>query len=401
MFEKRSKFEDSLFYDISSWTLPLAFGLDYDELKAAPATGERVTELKMPVGKINGDIKANYAYVFESYGYYAPRAIYRLLSHGIRVKVSNDVFNHTTGKRFERGAIMVSLENQELSPEQITVYLKEVAEKDGIDIWGFNTGLDYKGVSLGSSGFTALQKPTIAMVVEGGVSANDAGEMWHLFDTRFHIPVTMIPQSVFNNANISRYTTIILPPGNYGVINDSGKEKLKAWTQAGGVVIGFESALTWLSNAGIGKFDVKKDEPAKDPAKPKPYADIQENNGAAETSGAIFQADADLTNPLLFGYWDSKIPVFKSNNIFLEKGKGAYSNPLVYGSSPLLSGYIQKPNYDKVKNTAVIGVSNVGRGKVIGFTEGMTFRAFWYGTAKMLMNAVYYGPTLSNEVGNR
>jgi len=185
------------------------------------------------------------------------------------------------------------------------------------------------------------------------------------------------------------------------VINDNGKDKLKAWTQNGGVVIGFETALTWLSNAGVGKFDTKKDEPSKDLAKAKPYADIQETNGAQQTSGAIFQADADLTNPLLFGYWDSKIPVFKSNNIFLEKGKGAYSNPLVYGSNPLMSGYIQKSNYDKMKNTSVIGVSNVGRGKVIGFTEGMTFRAFWYGTAKMLMNAVYYGGNLNNEVGSR
>ncbi len=137
----------------------------------------------------------------------------------------------------------------------------------------------------------------------------------------------------------------------------------------------------------------------KDPAKPKPYADIQENNGANETSGAIFQADADLSNPLLFGYWDAKIPVFKSNNLFLEKGKGAYNNPLVYGNNPLVSGYIRKGNYEMMKNTSVIGVSNVGRGKVIGFTEGMTFRAFWYGTSKMLMNAVYYGGSLSNEVG--
>lgn len=398
MFEKRTKFEDSLFYDISTWTLPLAYGLDYEELKAPAATGERVTELKMPVGKVTGD-KATFAYVFESYGYYAPRAMYRLLSHGIRIKVSNDVFNHSGGKRFERGAILIPLENQDLSSEQISVYVKEVAEKDGIDIYGFNTGLDYKGVSLGSSSFTALQKPVIAMIVDGGVSANDAGEMWHLLDTRFHIPVTMIPQSVFNTASINKYNVIILPPGTFNVINDNGKEKLKSWTQNGGVVIGFENALTWLSNAGIGKFDAKKEEPAKDPAKPKPYADIQENSGAQETSGAIFQADADLTNPLLFGYWDSKIPVFKSNNIFLEKGKGAYNNPLVYGNTPLMSGYISKTNYDKLKNSSVIAVSNVGRGKVIGFSEGMTFRAFWYGTAKMLMNAVYYGNSLSNEVG--
>lgn len=400
MFEKRAKFEDSIFYDVSTWTLPMAFGLDYEELKANAATGERVTELKMPAGRITGD-NATFAYVFESYGYYVPRALYRLLNHGIRAKVSNDVFNHPNGKQFARGAIMVSLENQDLSPEQITVYIKEIAQRDGIDIWGFNTGLDYKGVSLGSSSFTPLTKPTIAMVIEGGVSANDAGEMWHLLDTRFNIPVTLLPQSVFNTANISKYNVILFPPGNFNVINDAGKEKLKAWTQNGGVVIGFESALTWLTTAGIGKFDTKKDEPEKDPSRPKPYADIQENSGAKETSGAIFQADADLTNPLLFGYWDPKIPMFKSNNIFLEKGKGAYSNPLVYGNTPLLSGYIQKSNYDKLKNTSVIGVSNVGRGKVIGFTEGVTFRAFWYGTAKMLMNAVYYGSSLNNEVGSR
>lgn len=398
MFEKRTKFEDSLFYDISTWTLPLAYGLDYEELKTVPAMGERVTELKMPAGRISPD-KATYAYVFESYGYYAPRAMYRLLSHGIRIKVSNDVFNHSNGKRFERGTIMVPLENQDMSAEQITVFIKEIAERDGIDVYGFNTGLDYKGVSLGSSSFTVLQKPVIAMVVDGGVSANDAGEMWHLLDTRFNIPVTMIPQSVFNTANLNKYTAIIFPPGNFSVINDAGKEKLKTWTQNGGVIIGFETALNWLTTAGIGKFDMKKDEPGKDPAKPKPYSDIQENNGANETSGAIFQADADLSNPLLFGYWDPKIPVFKSNNLFMEKGKGAYTNPLVYGSNPLLSGYIRKGNYDQMKNTSVIGVSNVGRGKVIGFTEGMTFRAFWYGTAKMLMNAVYYGGSLSNEAG--
>lgn len=397
MFEKRTKFDDSLFYDISTWTLPLAFGLDYEELKANTATGERVTELKMPMGKTVGG-PATYAYVFESYGYYAPRAMYRLLSHGIRIKASNDVFHHPSGKQFARGAILVPLENQDLSAEQIGVYIREIAERDGIDVYGFNTGLDYKGVSLGSSSFTPLNKPVIAMIVDAGVSANDAGEMWHLLDTRFHMPVTLIPQTVFNNANISKYNVIIFPPGNFSTISEAGKEKLKAWAQNGGVIIGFETALNWLSGAGIGKFDIKKEEPAKDPARQKPYADIQENNGAQETSGAIFQADADLTNPLLFGYWDPKIPVFKSNNIFMEKAKGAYSNPLVFGNNPLLSGYVSKPNYDRLKNTSIIGVNSVGRGKVIGFTEGMTFRAFWYGTAKMLMNAIYYGGSLNNEM---
>lgn len=396
MFEKRSKFEDSLFYDISTWTLPLAYGLDYEELKAPGANGEKVTELKMPVGRIIGD-KSEYAYVFESNGYYAPRSIYRLVSHGIRIKVSNEIIHHPNGKRFERGAILIPMDNQDLTPSQIDVFIREIAEKDAIDVYAFNTGLDYKGVSLGSSSFTPLTKPVIAMVVDAGVSANDAGEMWHLFDTRYHIPVTMIPQQVLNNASIQKYTTIIFPPGNYNTISDACKEKLKAWTQNGGVIIGFENALTWLNGAGLGKFETKKDEPAKDAAKAKPYADIMENLGAQETSGAIFEAEADLTNPLLYGYTSNKVAIFKSNNICLEKSKGAYSNPLSYGSAPLMSGYVSKPNYERIKNTSVLGYSTVGRGRVIGFTEGMTFRAFWYGTNKMLMNAIYYGASLSSE----
>jgi hypothetical protein len=397
IFEKRTKFDDSLFYDISSWTLPLAFGLDYEELKAASSQGERVTSLEMPKGKIMGD-SATYAYVFESNGYYVPRALYRLASLGVRVKVSNEVFYHPTGKKFERGSIVVPLDNQDVTKERITQQIREIAEQDAIEVYACNTGLDYRGVSLGSSSLTVVQKPVIAIVVDAGVSALDAGEMWHLLDTRYKIPVTLIPISILNTASIQKYTTIIFPPGNFNGISEAGKEKLKLWTQAGGVIIGFENALSWLNGAGLGKFEIKKDDEKKEAAKARSYADIQETRGAQETSGAIFEADADLTNPLLFGYSSNKIPVFKGNNVFLEKGKGAYSNPLTYGASPLMSGYISKPNYEKMKNTSVIGVSTLGRGRVIGFTEGMTFRAFWYGTNKMLMNAIFYGASLNSEM---
>ena len=404
MFEKRSQFKDSLFYDISSWTLPLAFGLEYEELKAAPALGEKISNLKMPVGKVIGE-KATYAYVFESYGYYAPRAIYRLLSHGIRTKVSTEPFYHPNGRKFESGAILVSLDNQDKNPDQIEVYIREIAERDGIDVHGFNTGLDYRGVSLGSSSFQVLKKPEIAMLVEGGVSSLDAGEMWHLFDQRFNIPATLMPLHVFNTASINRYNTLILPPGTYQLISESAKEKLKVWTQNGGVIIGFENAMSWLQTAGLGKFDLKKEEDqtgaqaVKKEVASKPYAEIDENRGADQTSGALFETTVDLTHPLLYGYYDSKLPLFKSNNIFMEKAKGAYANPMVYGSAPLLSGYIRKSNYEKLKNTSALGVSVIGKGRVIGFTEAVTFRAFWYGTNKLLMNAIFYGPFINAESG--
>ena len=43
MFEKRTKFQDSLFYDVSAWTFPMAFNLDYDENASLSIAGEEVT----------------------------------------------------------------------------------------------------------------------------------------------------------------------------------------------------------------------------------------------------------------------------------------------------------------------------------------------------------------------
>lgn len=388
MFDRRTTFKDSLFYDISSWTLTLAAGLETEDLKTAPALGEKITLPAMPVGKMEN---AKYAYVFESTGYYSPRAIFSLLAQNIRVKVATDPFYHTSGRKFERGSIVIPLGIQEKPIAQIEYALKTIAAQDGIDIYGFDTGLDYKGSSLGSSSFINLRKPEIAMLVEGGVSANDAGEIWHLLDARMNIPMTLIPVAVFNNANLNRYNTIIFPAGNYSGISESAKERLKTWIQNGGVVIGFENAVSWFTNQGIGKFDMKKSEEPKEPVKARAYADIDEYQGAQETSGAIFEAQVDLSHPLLFGYYNSKMPVFKSNNLFMERSKNAYGNPVVFTTNPLMTGYISKENYAKVKDASFAGVTAMGRGRVIGFTENLAFRAFWFGTNKMLTNAIFYG----------
>ncbi|MBL7859079.1 MAG: zinc carboxypeptidase [Cyclobacteriaceae bacterium] len=396
MFEKRTQFKDSIFYDISSWTLTLAAGVDYEETKTIPAIGEKITAPVMPAGKRIGG-KSEYAYVFESHGYYAPRALYRLLQHNIRVKVSTDPFYHPDGRKFEHGSILIPLGAQEKPTELIEFLIQEIVNQDGIDVYAFQTGLDYKGSSLGSSSFQTIRKPEIAMLVDGGVNANDAGEIWHLLDTRFAVPLTLLPTPLLNSVNVNKYNTIIFPPGSYAMISDGTKEKLKMWVQNGGIIIGFENALTWLNAAGLGKFEMKKEEDQsakKEMPKSIPYADMDETKRAQETSGAIFEAQADLSHPLLFGYSSPKVSLFKGNNLFMERAKNAYANPLVFTTSPLQSGYISKQNYAKLKESSVVGVTALGRGRVIGFTENLALRAFWFGTNKMMMNAIFYGPII-------
>ncbi|HMV07357.1 MAG TPA: M14 family metallopeptidase [Cyclobacteriaceae bacterium] len=393
MFEKRTQFADSMFYDISSWTLPLAYGVEYEELKTT-VSGEKVTDFKIPAGKLIGG-ESEYAYVFEPTGYFVPRALNRLLQHNIRIKVATEPFFHSSGKKFERGSILVPVAGQEKSEESISYIITQILN-DGIDVYAFNSGLDYQGVSLGSGSFNIIRKPEIALLVGDGVNSNDAGELWHLLDHRYQIPVTLLPVDVVSRGNLSKYNTIIFPAGSYNSINDSGKEKLKTWVQNGGVIIGFENALQWLQSAGIGKFEMKSGENADKQTAPRSYASLDEYRGAQESPGAIFEASVDVTHPLLYGYDRPTLSIFKSNNIFLEKSKNPYANPVTFGNSPLQSGYISKQNYTQVKNSSVAGVSALGAGRVIGFTDNLCFRAFWLGTNKLFTNAIFYGPTISS-----
>jgi hypothetical protein len=398
MFEKRRSFTDSLFYDISAWTLPLATGVDVEELKNSVASNEKFATDSVVAGKLIGG-KSEYAYAFDPVSYYAPRAVKRLLQQGIKIKVATTQFNHASGKQFALGSILIPLTGQEKSPAVIDYTIKEILEKDGINIYAFQTGLDYKGISLGSDSFQPVRKPEIAMIVDGGVVSSDAGEIWHLLDVIHETPVTLISLQQFNSIPISKYNTIILPPGTYNTITDNAREKLKTWTQNGGLVIGFENALSWLQAIGLGKFAMKKNA-HKDSVASRPYSSIDLYKGAQETRGAIFEVEADLTHPLLYGYDNKSIPVFKSTNLFMERSTNSYANPLVYKSASLMSGYVSKDNYSQINGAAYAGVSVVGRGRVIGFTENMNFRSFWLGTNRMLMNAIYFG-NLVHEASGR
>jgi hypothetical protein len=99
----------------------------------------------------------------------------------------------------------------------------------------------------------------------------------------------------------------------------------------------------------------------------------------------------DLSHPVAFGYHRKNLPVFRNSTLFVEPDKDSYNNPIQYTNSPLLSGYISEENLNDLKNTVPFKVSRTGKGRVIYFTDNTNFRAFWFGTNKLLMNAIFFG----------
>ena len=380
MFEKRTTFEDSLFYDISGWTFPLAFNLDYAEGVSMSNAGEEVQNLEMKAGTISA--KSDYAYLMQWHEYYTPKALNNILSNGIRAKVGMKQFT-IGGIQYDYGTILIPVQNQSKSTDEIYDLLSTVAKENHVQINGVFTGLT-QGIDLGSSEFKTLEKPSIGLLVGNGVSSYDAGEIWHLFDQRYDITVTKLDTDNLNRTNLSRYNTIIIASGSAG--NDNVK-LLKEWVEDGGTLIGYSSALRWLNTNEFIKLDLKKMERT---AKNVTYEQRDDYQGAQEIGGAIFEAKLDRSHPINFGYKNNSVALFRDTNIFLNPDKQSYNNPIKYNKNPLLTGYISKPNLDSLSNTVPYKANRLKRGKVVVFTDNTNFGAFWYGTNKLLMNAIFF-----------
>ncbi|MES2518798.1 MAG: M14 family metallopeptidase [Bacteroidota bacterium] len=395
IFEKRTTFEDSLFYDISAWSMPHCFNVPYSEVKMPLTLGAKLTANDFPKGKVIG--KSAYGYVFEWNSYFAPRAAYELQKKGYKLKVATEPFTGVIDggtKEFGYGTIEITAgSNQQANFESLNTLLQTLAERDGVNFYGVKTGLTPTGIDLGSSYFAPIRQPKALMLTGLNVNPNDAGETWHLLDTRVNLPLTMADITQTNRMSLEKYNTLILSSGDY---NSLDEEKIKTWVRGGGVLIAMTDAVNWVVAKGLSPVKIKAI-PA-DTSAPKPYALAERYKGAQQIGGAIFQVKIDPTHPIGYGFKDNTLSVFRDNTIFLEKIKDPYNAPLIYTNEPLVSGYITERNKKLLKNSPSVVATSFGAGKVIVMTDNPNFRAFWYGTNKLFLNAIFFGSTILSGV---
>lgn len=396
VFEKTFEYKDSLFYDVTAWTMPLAFGLPYAELKSYTGSiGGKIQQLQ-PLALNTHHVSNPFAYAFKWNEYYTPKLLYLLQTKGIVAKVATKKFNMLlNGKEelFDFGTIIipVGLQVNNRKGEVLANLIDDCVGNSGVEVFAIPTGLSSGGIDLGSASFVPLQIPRVMMFGGTGTSANDVGEIWHLLDVRFKIPVSIVDVERFKNINPSKYNVIIMPSGAYGNLEKSAQEKLRIWVAEGGTLIATEDATKWLSSNGFTKVLFRETADKKDSTIQLPYYLRLDETRAKDMAGSLFEAIVDVTHPLGYGYSNASISIFKSNTLFMEKNKGAYNSPVMFSNSPLQSGYLYRGYKNVVKNAAVINIDIVGRGRIVSIVDNLNFRAFWLGTSKMFMNAIYFG----------
>jgi hypothetical protein len=395
IFDRQTDFVDSLFYDISAWNFDLSFNANIKWIKSLDdeVLGEEVTDAAIKKGEIIGGEGLAYAVRWDQY--FAPGFLYALLTHDVIIKVANEPFTSELGQVFERGTVLIPVGLQEMGDDRLFDLLEKYSNKYHVKVHAVQSGLSAAGIDLGSSNFKRIQKPVIATLVGPGVSGYEAGELWHLLDQRFDIHHTMISTEDIDRVNLARYNVLLLPGGSYGSVGAAGQKKITEWVQNGGTVVAWHGALNFTKKLKTADLDEVKS--YKLDSIKYNYSERPKARGAQYIGGAIFNMELDLTHPLAYGYQSKELPVFKRGDTAIKSSVGSRRNPFLYYEQPLLSGYASEENLERISKTPAVSISSFGAGKVINFVDNPNFRAFWYGTNKLLMNAIFWGDQISTR----
>ena len=407
IFERFRTFSDSAFYDVSAWTLPLAYDLEYGVLKSQPEgklANLTTIGVVFPIEK-NVIERSNYAYVLEWSNYYAPRALAQLQQVGLVTKVATKAFSQFladgTAKDFEAGAILVPVENQPIDKDAIYLAMQRIAETCKFEPIALAGGQSYSGGDAGSPSFKAIPKMRAIMLAGEGVSATDAGELWHLFDVRYDIALDIVDCKDIGKVRWNDYSTLLLADGSYQTVTQSGVDAIKSWVQRGGNIVAFQGAINWLQTRELTAATFRaepRDTSSKERVK---YAQYEDNQAVNSVNGVMLGLTLDLTNPLGFGYHDADITLMRSGKSFMDLPKNPYASPLVYKRQAVASGFLSSKLTALPSNAAGVIVTAVGQGRVICFSDNLAFRATWLGANKMIANAVFFGPTISQGTCER
>jgi len=408
LFEIITTFENDTFYDVSAWTLPLAFDFDFAALTAQQFSGNTLGEIIVAEFPSQAAPEpAQYAYLFSWSEYYAPRALYRLLDAGVRPKFANKpVSIDTAGDQVDlaRGSILVPLgwQGGDLNDAAIHELMTIIAEQDGIEVHSINSGhTPDAGMDLGSPNFSNLETPKILLLVGEGITAYDAGEVWHLLDARMKMPVTLYDKHELSSINLADYTHLVLVGGNHGDLN-SRSQQIDDWLRQGGTLVGIRQGAQWAYD-NILYQDREQSSPAFDTTSSEinrhNYADKQIIEAQAIIGGAIFTGDLDVTHPIGYGVSNRSIASLRNTLIAFDPPDNPWASVIKIPENSRLAGYASDKNQDDLTGKAMAIAERHGRGSVILFADNPNFRAYFFGTNKLFMNSLFFSKGFNGPRG--
>lgn len=398
LFRRQLEIRDSVMYDMSTWTVPMAYNLEAYWSKNLPSNLKPIDQKISLKGGLTQ--KASYAYVMDWAQRYAPNALGDMLEAGFRVRTASESFGFE-GNTYSRGSVIVLVGRNLGYGDELYSKMEEIALKNKVSIIPFNTGRMDTGIDLASSDANPLHAPRVALVVDQPFNSYTAGQLWYLLDYWTEYGISRVRSDRLSELDMDAYDVLIFP-GAWGgidqVLSASVQDRMKEWVRSGGVLVGTEGMASWFSKTRSGFTNIalyeseNNDEEQTDEGYTA-YADRAKKSGLQRIPGAAFKSHIDNTHPLGFGMKEElytlkfSTDVFELNPNLIAVGRFD-SNP----KDLLASGYASPENKVKAASNSFAAVQNMGRGKVVLLLENTQYRMFWIGPSRMIQNAVFQLP---------
>jgi hypothetical protein len=404
--------EDSVMYDMSTWSAPLAYNLEaYSVNSPILVDTEPVTSAEKEGRVISvGPAGKAYAYVIRWNQRTAPKALAKLWKMDYRVRAAHEPFMTDDGTEFPAGSLIV-LAGRNLEHQNIDADMRKLATGFDVDVHRMTTGRVKEGMDLANTRNFPVKQPKVALLVEPPFNVYTSGQIYFLFDWETELPVdrirastlmqTSIPKfgSRYGLADLNDYDVLILPEGRNlnAVFGKDQQAMLRTWLSGGGTIVAMGSSAEFFTKSSgfLKEQEVSKPDGDlnKDAAASLNFDQRTDFFGKQRIPGSALNATVDVTHPLAFGVKSEVYTLkFGANSLTPNAGLQSVGRYASEATELLASGYASQPNLDSLAGKTWAGMRTVGRGKIVYFMDNPHYRMFWRGPSRMMQNAVMVVP---------
>lgn len=423
------------FYDITAWSLPVAFGVEtFHTDDTAPVEGEAlsvptaapvrgvpaldraafgtaVTPLPVTItGGVVEGANARSAYLFGPERASAAALAARLLGEGLRVSVSRRPLE-AGGRTWPRGTYVVRTSRNDST---VHATVDRLARQHLVEVRGVNTAYAESGqYGVGSEPTTALRTPRIALAGGEGISQLAYGAVWWSLERRYGLPFT--PVNLDAIGALDDHNVLVIPGASPAALTRALGDgaALRRWVERGGTLVTMGGATTWAARENVNLTSARA--VTGDSAPPRDTTAGRPADGAAAAAhplvaaispgaspddpvpvpGAHFDARLDRTHWLTHGY-DSlpTLTALVDGGVFLRLSREGTNVAVFPAEGPIhRAGFTWPGNTERLlRNTALVIEEPLGAGRVVLFANEPMFRGWWRALDGLVLNAMVLGP---------
>lgn len=372
------------FYDLTTWSLPLAMNVEAYVTQAPVANVKEFTRAPRPAFRA-----ASYGYLVDGMEPNLYRFAGRLLESGIRFSVS--AADVPLGERTHARGTLVILKGNNAGTLDAT--LERIAREAGVTVVGLESGW-MGGISFGSEKLRHVKDPKIGLVGGPGSAPTSYGMLWHTLDVDTPIPHTTLNAESLRNIDLSAFEVLIFPDGNYAErLGKRGVEKIKTWVSEGGTIVAVKGANAFLREKDVEVSKLKRWEPPKKKDDEKPAGDQRYHD--FRVPGSAFRTTMNARSYLTFGVPRPPAVLVEGSDAYLPVTHKVDNILTIDAKDPLISGVAWQESIDRLKGSVYVVAEPFGRGQVITFADDPHFRLFWRATLPVFLNAVIYSPSFA------